>query len=73
VLQTWLRIVPFAASQSAPPCFAGIVIVKKDVWLPPAHCAVQLDQLLQVPVQLIGQGVGLMQLVVDLRHARCKK
>jgi hypothetical protein len=43
-----------------------VVIVKKEVWLPPAQGAVQLVQSLQVPVQLMGQGVGLVQLVVDL-------
>lgn len=42
--------------------------VYTEDWLPPAHAAVQLVQVLQVPVQFTGQGVGLMQLVVDLGH-----
>lgn len=44
------------------------MIVKVDVWLPPAQGAVQFVQLLQLPVQLLGQRVRFLQVVVDLQQ-----
>jgi hypothetical protein len=52
-----------------------VVTVNTDVWFPPTHSAVQLVQLLQLPVQLMGQGNALVQLVVHLQpkeKSRCE-
>jgi hypothetical protein len=66
VLHVCVRSVLFAASQALPLCIAGVVMANTDVWLPPAHAALQLPQLLQPPLQSTGQAVGLVQFVVTL-------
>lgn len=66
VLHACVRTAPLSASQALPPCWAGVVIVKVEFWLPPAQAAVQFDQSLQLLVQSTGQGVVFVQLVVNL-------
>lgn len=69
MLHACVRTVPLPASQRLPLYWAGVVIVNTEVWFPPAQAVVQFDQSLQLPLQLIGQGDGLVQFLVNLWQA----
>jgi hypothetical protein len=73
VLQAVLFLVPFVNGQGMPPLAAAVVIVYFCIVTPPPQVALQGVGLLQLPMQLTGQGAALQAVlfVVPLANAHC--